>query len=521
MLQSDLLIVSKRKGELTPRYAKISETNLAIAQNLLDTYKNHIGEKKKHLKIIITELESKGFEYRFIRGVASLLDRKSTFICNCKINPVELRRKIFQTAQTQGIPTTLEKRRQIIEYVASEMKLNTEQVEEALYGDLEEELILLQVATLSPTQLLQEYNLSLTQTLLFSSTELIFNVSGNWQQTFFAIKRLGLIYEVIQENDFLVKIDGPANLFKLNRRYGTAIARLLPIIIANSEYSLSAKIFWKYNNEICNFNLDSKKQGNLFNRTRSPATKYDSIIEEKFAAQFKALNSNWTLKREPEPVKAGNQVIIPDFSLEKSNIKIYIEIMGFWTEGYLLRKIEKLKQVNNKMLLLVNEALACEKLSTLIKEKQSQLNLIIYAKKIPWAQVLHYLELAFEETKKKEIEFLKNLPIKFTEETITYEEFSNRIGISIEATKAALTTDTPKNYIALPNCLVRKEKLEKINTQLEANLPSTKKMPLLEAIKIIESQGITDATNVLALLNYKIIWQGIDSQQAQIIKTNN
>jgi predicted nuclease of restriction endonuclease-like RecB superfamily len=112
------------------------------------------------------------------------------------------------------------------------------------------------------------------------------------------------------------------------------------------------------------------------------------------------------LRREPEPVPAGKQVIIPDFSMERSGVKIYVEIMGFWTESYLLRKIEKLKQVGVKMLLLVNEALACEKLSVL--EKYSQLNLIVYRNKIPWAQILRYLEIAFEDTKNREIEIPEN-----------------------------------------------------------------------------------------------------------------
>ena len=44
-----------------------------------------------------------------------------------------------------------------------------------------------------------------------------------------------------------------------------------------------------------------------------PTVVYDSEVEEKFAAQFKALSSAWTLLREPEPVIAGKQVIIQIF----------------------------------------------------------------------------------------------------------------------------------------------------------------------------------------------------------------
>jgi predicted nuclease of restriction endonuclease-like RecB superfamily len=75
-----------------------------------------------------------------------------------------------------------------------------------------------------------------------------------------------------------------------------------------------------------------------------PLETYDSEIEKSFALQFQAVKSGWTLKREPEPIPAGNQVIIPDFSIERAGIKVYLEIVGFWTEEYLRRKIEKLKK---------------------------------------------------------------------------------------------------------------------------------------------------------------------------------
>jgi predicted nuclease of restriction endonuclease-like RecB superfamily len=516
MLQSELLSVMKRKGELLPRYAKPTDENLQAARNLIDTYKRHIGEKKKTLKTIVTELEGKGAQFRFIRGLSALLDRKSTFSCDCKVDPIDLRRKIFQASQIDGPATTIAKRIQILSNVAAETGLTTTQIEEAFYGDLDGELVLQEVASLSETELLAEYNLSLTQTLLFNCTELVFSASGNWQRIFYTLKKLGLLYEVTQENGITVKIDGPASLFKLTRRYGMAIAKLLPVIVANEQWNLSAKVFWKYDNEICSFKLESKKHGALLKKPYMPTVVYDSEVEEKFAAQFKALSSAWTLRREPEPVIAGKQVIIPDFSMERGGVKIYVEIMGFWTESYLLRKVEKLKQINVKMLLLVNEALACEKLSAL--EKFRHFNLVVYKNKIPWAQILRYLEAEFEETKIREIEFLKTLPIKFTEDSIQFEEFAARVGISLAAVKTVLTENPPEGYTAFQSCLVSKAKLELINSQLEAQLPESGKMPLTQAIKIIEAQGVTDTTSTLAALNYRINWQGISIQQATVIK---
>ena len=217
MLPSNLLSVWKRKGEIQPRYAKPSSSNDEAANFLIEAYKTHIGEKKKVLKALVAELEDKGYEYRFVRALSLLLDRKSTFICQCKVDPIDLRRKIFQATEQFGLPTTSENRRKILDIVASKMTLAVEDVEEDFYSDLDGELVLEKFSAPSASDLLGEYNLGLTQTLLFDATELSFTASGNWQDLFHAIKKFGLIYEVYQDNGLWVKIDGPGSLFKLTK----------------------------------------------------------------------------------------------------------------------------------------------------------------------------------------------------------------------------------------------------------------------------------------------------------------
>ncbi|HLN89596.1 MAG TPA: DUF790 family protein, partial [Candidatus Binatia bacterium] len=484
------------------------------ANFLIEAYKSHIGEKKKVLKALVAELEDKGYEYRFVRALSLLLDRKSTFVCYSKVDPVDLRRKIFQATQKFGLPTTSEKRRKILGIVASEMALSVETVEEAFYSDLDDELILKSFAAPSVSELLGEYNLGLTQTLLFDATELSFTASGNWQDLFHAIKKFGLIYEVYKDNGLWVKIDGPGSLFKLTRRYGVGIAKLLPIIVANSEWTVKAKILWRFTNEICDLKLDCKKHSSLLKKQRLPTLTYDSFIEEDLSSKFQALKTGWALKREPEPVTAGKHVIIPDFSLEKAGLKIYLEIVGFWTEEYLLRKIEKLKQVEVKMLLLVNEALVCEKLSAL--EKRPQLNLIYYSDKISMAPILRYLQTQFEDVKSNEIKLLEGLPIRFTEPVVAFREFAARIGVSAEAARAFLAVNPPSGYVVLGDILVSKEKLLQIASRIRVAISQPGKLPLKEAARIIEEEGVDDSANLLATLGYRIRWQGIDSEQAEV-----
>ncbi len=517
MLPSNLLSVWKRKGTIQPRFIRASADNLIVVKTLIETYTQGVGKKKSALKRIGEELEDKGYDFHLVRGLSLLLDRRSIFKCTSQTNPLELRRKLFRETGKTGPATNPNQRKTIIENVASETKISVQELEESMYADLESELTLENFDPMAPQELLEKYNLSLAQTLLFDSTELRFTVSGNWQNIFFKAKRLGLIYEAYKSNELWVKIDGPASLFKLTRRYGTAIAKLLPAIIANQEWTVEAKILWKFTNAIYDFKLESWKHSPLFG-SQKITEKFDSLVEEDFASRFRALNSEWQLKREPEPVIAGQQVIIPDFSFEREGSKLYMEIVGFWTREYLQRKITKLKKAKEHILVAVDENLACERLTKL--EKQHSLNILYYRKEIPLPPVLRYLQDAYKQVHARQRELLRDLNVTFTEPIIKFDEFAGRTGVSIEAVRTLLNEKTPENYVVLPDSLIRKDKINQIRKKLDLEIAKNGMLPLTEAIEIAQKEGL-ELTSAIETLGYRIVWHGINAEKAVIIKPKN
>jgi hypothetical protein len=66
---------------------------------------------------------------------------------------------------------------------------------------------------------------------------------------------------------------------------------------------------------------------------------------------------------------------------------------------------------------------------------------------------------------------------------------------------------------------VNKEKLAQISNLIEERLKQSVKLPLTEAIRVIEAQGVSDASCALTQLGYKITWRGINSEQAEVTKT--
>src|SRR5258708_13813988 len=88
-------------------------------------------------------------------------------------------------------------------------------------------------------------------------------------------------------------------------------------------------------------------------------------MQQSFGEGFQAVaNSDgadgWRLEREPEPllmsplsVEATSAttprgIFIPDFALTRDDLRIYVEILGFWTPAYRERKIGKLHQLKER-----------------------------------------------------------------------------------------------------------------------------------------------------------------------------
>ncbi|OYT25678.1 MAG: hypothetical protein B6U95_08730, partial [Thermofilum sp. ex4484_82] len=130
-------------------------------------------------------------------------------------------------------------------------------------------------------------------------------------------------------------IDGPASILKQSERYGTRLAKLIPYIICAEKWKISARIL--RNNRLYRFVL-SDKFSRILPRYKLELVDYDSELEKIFYRRFTTLGSGWKLYREPEPLIAGRSVFIPDFVFEKDNVRVYFEIVGFWTHEYLKRK---------------------------------------------------------------------------------------------------------------------------------------------------------------------------------------
>jgi predicted nuclease of restriction endonuclease-like RecB superfamily len=510
MLPTNLLRIKISKGKINPIYVPINSDNMDLANHVIDTFKKGIGKKKRELQERLKLIEEGSADYRLIRGFSTLTERRCIFEVESSLTPSLARIEVFEESSKAKV-SSLERRNKVIRKVAAKFQISEEDLEKALYSDIEGELILKNFNPINPEELLKKYNLALTQTLLFRSLKMEFSVSSNWKIIFRTIKRLGLMYSVeARDNSFKVLVDGSLSLIRMTERYGTAIAKLIPQIFSSESWKISADVLGKNKNRIYTFELESGINRDILASMEfehHAELLYDSKIEERFARSFNLYNSGWLLKREPEPLVADTQVLIPDFSFEKHGVKVYMEIVGFWTQDYLERKVKKLNSlVNVDMIVAVDESLKSSRVRKL------QYQIIYFRKNVPIKPILTYLKKYEESIVEGDTEVLKSMVIKLKGEVTSIEDIASECGISRQSIERSIHRINFKGYRKIGDYFISERKLLKLDKKL------VKLKQLSEAFGVIDSYGIKNPSQVLENLGYEIKWNGLDIEKSMITK---
>jgi hypothetical protein len=239
---------------------------------------------------------------------------------------------------------------------------------------------------------------------------------------------------------------------------------------------------------------------------------YDSQVELDFARRFQALDTGWTLVREPQPMPVGRQVMIPDFAFQKSGVTVYLEVAGFWTPQYLEKKIKKLELVDGVDLIVAADSnLACRKLDKVGR----RLNLIYYKTRIPLRPILNHLRTLEERMVVEQTRLLRTEPLLLQRPVVELSELAEELGVLLESLRRIVNEREIPAYTQLGDILIKDIKLKEIQQSLE-NALDQDDLSVDEATRMIENAGVKQPTSILDALGYKIEWHGIDPQSAKI-----
>lgn len=487
MLAKSLLTVKFKSGSVKPQYLYDRDQ----AQQIILIFKENKGKRLKELKREIAKLESGRTDYKVVRALAELIRRTCEFTPSTDLDIFKIRKALFE----KGFVVAEEKRDLIIGTTAKIFGVSKEEIENAMFADLPKEQELKQVNVPSPEELVRKYNLSLTQTLLFNATEMVFTVGENYQPIFRTINYLGLMYET---DGTEIRVNGPVSLLKNTKKYGISFAKLIPYIIKSNNWSIEAKIEMVRGNEprIFTFKLNSSDNVPL-PIYKEEEIEFDSEVEERFYKDLVLYAPDWEIKREPTFIKAGNYVIIPDFGFYKNGITIFLEVVGFWTPEYIQKKIKKFNQTDTKIIAAVNQNLKCSR-------ADFPGDVVFYKKHIPIKLVLDILKR--EEEKKIKKEIANNQTIKIDDDIVDLKTKAMSLNISPQALEQIIVP----GYFIIGDKLVSKEFLDNLKIEIG------EKREFSEIKKILDKYQLTD--KALELIGYKVVWHGL--MPTKIIENN-
>ncbi|MGQ9680566.1 MAG: DUF790 family protein [Candidatus Bathyarchaeia archaeon] len=178
-LPLELLRFRLRKGTVIPLYA--DEEKISLGKTLISVFQNNLGKRYRDLKESLDSCEDLGYNYKLVRGLGLVLERRCKLGSKLTLNPIEIRKAIFEEVGSRVIATE-KARQEILSKVSSKFGVDPSEMENALYADLLDEQRVLGFTPPEPMELLKEYNFALTTGILTQSDEMELTFKGSMEK---------------------------------------------------------------------------------------------------------------------------------------------------------------------------------------------------------------------------------------------------------------------------------------------------------------------------------------------------
>lgn len=363
MLTRELAIAKFDGRNLVPDRLnrKCHSAYVEYANRMLDTYRSGVGRTRRSLHQSILRIFSEQSDCPERRKLAfcKLLDDSSDFLKCDRRSISQLRQSVFLAAAKYH-PLVVEQNAlfenqesEIKRIIAAEHGMDWPQLHNRLFADLIENQVLETFHGYPDgLALLSRYNVAQTQCVFFDAVQMTVVARQDYKQILRYAKLARLMIRITKRSDhYCFELDGPASVLRSTHRYGIAMARFLPGLLACRGWDLKAILRSTPYRPQISFELDDACG------LTSPvvvANEFDSSVEKCFAMEWNQLGqSEWRLERETEILHQGQKVFFPDFVfVHRDGLRIMMEIVGFWTPEYLRYKCEVLKHFRDQPIFL-------------------------------------------------------------------------------------------------------------------------------------------------------------------------
>jgi predicted nuclease of restriction endonuclease-like RecB superfamily len=322
--------VFRRKGVIKPIFVR---EPLGILETLIEVFRDHKNKKRADLNEAISDCEHLGYNYKLVRGVASILESRSIFQSRCIIPPQKARREVFTEAAKVVIASNIE-RLQVLTSIANRNGITVEELEDSLYADLEDEQYLIDFLAPSIEELMRYYNYSHMISLLAYSLNIEITYKGSEEHLEKLVRRIKGS-KISGKNRIKAIIDlKPTN--RLNYR-ASKLDEILRIVTSKSEWSIKANIKYPQRYKTyCIFEISNRDDGKFIeadnremetiiriSNTEKKDTTYDEIIVLDEVARRQGVTTKQILneikKEEKKYIDLGDVLVSPSMHEEISS----------------------------------------------------------------------------------------------------------------------------------------------------------------------------------------------------------
>lgn len=342
---------------------------MEYADRMLEVYRQGVGKTRQALHRGVHDIfkNEPDCPPKRIDAFCKLLDDVSIYDRDRGRKAAGLRKRVFRLAApyfplVSSVDCLFDNSEKAIkEKIAKEVKKPWETIEQLLFVDVPEYHKLREFKSYPGAgELLSRYNVAQVQAALYRAVDMTVWASRDLKSILRYAKLARLMHTIFHEGRgrYRIYFDGPASLMRQTRRYGVALAKFLPALLACKEWRFHAHI--KTGRKGYTVYLPLTSEDGLKSHLPAPG-EFDSSFEENFAEKWgEEERDGWSLERESELLHHGQKVFFPDFVLRhEDGRKVYLEIIGFWTPEYLKAKLETLRLFGNfNILIAIAESVA-------------------------------------------------------------------------------------------------------------------------------------------------------------------
>lgn len=339
---------------LAPHYLTARDEPWVAA--LLEEHAASVGCRRSELLERLREPLRVAAPAAKLQLVIEVLDALGRNRTTSSVPPKEARLRTFVAAASSS------SRAHALAEAAAALGVTSSEVEAALFADLRgERRVSAMPEWLCPRSLILEANLALVVAFMRRAAAVRIAARDEARALIRHARRGGLICvpSLVPGTDVItLDVSGPFALFRHTSVYARSLASLVLRAARYDEFELAARCALGVGPGLSTLVVRS---GDPIS-TRREVADFDTRLEARLARDLARITSGWELDATPQLFEQDGQLASPDLAMirrRSPHRRCFLEIIGYWTNDYLSRKLERVQIDGSPLLLCVDVQRQC------------------------------------------------------------------------------------------------------------------------------------------------------------------